>query len=91
MLALRVGIMLYTSSTPHPIECHPNSKGQICSGHGICMTDESIEASRCFCNTGFKGEDCSKDVGLSMTDYVLIVDIAMVVVILLTMYVEVKK
>lgn len=53
------------------------------------MTDDSIEASRCFCNSGFKGEDCGQDVGLSMTDYVLIVDIAMVVVILFTMYVEV--
>ena len=91
MLVPRVGVMLCEFSAPHPIECHPNNKGQICSGHGICMTDESIEASRCFCNSGFKGEDCSKDVGLSMTDYVLIVDIAMVVVILFTMYVEVEK
>ena len=76
------------SSHAYVLECFPNSQGQICSGHGICMNDNSIDASRCFCNSGFKGEDCSKSVGLSMTDYVLLVDIAMVVVIVFTMYVN---
>ena len=67
------------------IECYPKNDGTICNGHGICMQDESVEATRCFCNTGRKGEDCSKSVGLSMTNYVMIIDIVAVVVVVITM------
>ncbi|KNB44173.1 hypothetical protein JH06_1902 [Blastocystis sp. subtype 4] len=84
----RYGISTYTiwldSIYACPAECYPKSDGTICNGHGICMNDESVEATRCFCNTGRKGEDCSKSVGLSMTNYVMIVDIVAVIVVVIT-------
>ena len=49
------------------------------------MYDDSAEESRCFCNTGFKSENCGKSVGWSMTNYAMVLDIVGVVVILGTM------
>ena len=66
-------------------ECYPNIDGTICSGHGICMYDDSVEASRCFCNSGFKSDNCGQSVGWSMTNYAMVLDIVGVVVILGTM------
>lgn len=66
------------------VECYPVN-GKICSGHGICMVDTSIDAPRCFCNSNNKGVDCSKGVGLSMTEIFMIVDIAAVVIVVFTM------
>ena len=49
------------------------------------MYDDSVEESRCVCNTGYKSENCGKSVGWSMTTYVMVLDIVGVVVILGTM------
>ena len=49
------------------------------------MYDDSVEESRCFCNTGYKSENCGKSVGWSMTTYAMVLDIVGVVVILGTM------
>ena len=49
------------------------------------MVDTSIDAPRCFCNSNNKGADCSKDVGLSMTEIFMIVDIAAVIIVVFTM------
>ena len=46
------------------------------------MYDDSVEESRCFCNTGYKSENCGKSVGWSMTTYAMVLDIVGVVVIL---------
>lgn len=50
------------------------------------MYDESISASRCFCNTNNKGVQCEKSTGLSMTNIFMILDIAAVLVVVFTMY-----
>lgn len=49
------------------------------------MYDDSVEESRCFCNTGYKSENCGQSVGWSMTNYAMVLDIVGVVVILGTM------
>ncbi|CBK20157.2 uncharacterized protein [Blastocystis hominis] len=48
------------------------------------MMDNSIDAPRCFCNSNNKGADCSKGVGLSMTEIFMIVDVAAVVIVVFT-------
>lgn len=49
------------------------------------MYDESIKASRCFCNSNSKGTKCEKSVGLSMTNIFMILDVAAVLVVIITM------
>ena len=51
------------------------------------MYDESVEASRCFCNSNNKGNKCDKSIGLSMTNIFMILDVAAVLVVVFTMYV----
>lgn len=50
------------------------------------MYDESVEASRCFCNSNNKGTRCEKGIGLSMTNYFMILDIAAGLIVVFTMY-----
>jgi hypothetical protein len=42
-----------------PLEC-PVTGGLLCAGHGLCGTDNDLQQTRCFCNTGFTGTDCSQ-------------------------------
>lgn len=42
-----------------PLECGGLTNGRLCTGHGICDYDTSVKSSRCFCNDGFSGDDCS--------------------------------
>lgn len=46
-----------------PIQCPLPAGGsgtrQLCSGHGVCDFDASQGNSRCFCNPGYTGDDCS--------------------------------
>jgi len=47
-----------------PVQCplpagDGGSSRQLCSGHGVCDFDASMGNSRCFCNPGFDGDDCS--------------------------------
>jgi TM2 domain-containing membrane protein YozV len=38
----------------------PNATtGPICSGHGVCYNDSSANETRCYCDTGYMGVDCS--------------------------------
>ncbi len=41
-----------------PTECPLNNK-QLCSNHGLCGFDSGMKKSKCFCNSGFSGADCS--------------------------------
>ena len=78
-------LLVYISLTSFILlECAPEN-GHLCSGHGICMYDESIKASRCFCNSNSKGTKCEKSVGLSMTNIFMILDVAAVLVVIITM------
>ena len=43
-----------------PTEC-PISDGMACAGNGHCRYDRSNSKARCYCNTGFGGDDCSVD------------------------------
>ncbi|KAM7457818.1 hypothetical protein BLSTO_01416 [Blastocystis sp. subtype 1] len=79
------GYMIYLDSVyACPKECFPSAAGNICSGHGICMYDESVKAARCFCNANNKGEKCDKSVGLSMTNIFMILDIVAVLAVVIT-------
>ncbi len=42
-----------------PLECGGLTNGRLCTGHGICDYDTGLKSSRCFCNDGFSGDDCS--------------------------------
>jgi hypothetical protein len=38
----------------------PSGNRQLCAGHGVCDFDASKGTSRCFCNPGYTGDDCSQ-------------------------------
>lgn len=42
-------------------ECNVNAR-RLCSGNGVCRFDTDANAPRCFCNTGYAGNDCSRGV-----------------------------
>lgn len=42
-----------------PLECGIANR-RLCAGHGICKYDVDASASRCFCNQGYSGNDCSQ-------------------------------
>jgi hypothetical protein len=47
-----------------PVECPVNidpvsGARSLCSNHGICDFDGALRTSRCFCNNGWEGRDCS--------------------------------
>lgn len=47
-----------------PVQCPLTAAGggstrRICAGHGVCDYDSVRGNSRCFCNPGYYGEDCS--------------------------------
>ncbi len=55
----------------------PTGNRQLCAGHGVCDFDASKGTSRCFCNPGYTGDDCSQTAapaskGLSAAGGVLI-------------------
>ncbi|RYG50157.1 hypothetical protein EON67_05800 [archaeon] len=66
----------------------------LCSGHGICEFDAMVGNSRCFCNTGFEGDDCSSvssgpaPKGLSGTGVVLIIVSIILATVLAFLYVR---
>ena len=74
----------YEINLPHitgcPIEC-PRVNNLLCGGHGVCDYDEDKKASRCFCNEGFYGADCSIEGSGNTTGYIVLV----VVISLLTL------
>jgi len=49
-----------------PTECNRGSDGQVCSGHGLCMTDTGVpgdttdDTAGCFCNNGWTGDACDQ-------------------------------
>ena len=45
-----------------PKEC-PVKHGRVCAGRGICSYDTDDQSTRCFCDTGHKGKDCSQSGG----------------------------
>jgi hypothetical protein len=46
-----------------PIECGGlTSNGKLCGGHGLCDFDTALRTSKCFCNDGFTGVDCTSPV-----------------------------
>jgi len=63
-----------------PVQCPvgmSNGKRALCSNHGVCDYDAALGNSRCFCNPGFAGDDCSdtpsaKPAGLSAVGGVLV-------------------
>lgn len=58
-----------------PLQCV--SSGSICSGHGVCGFDTDAGASRCYCYTGYQGNDCGTATadsgGLSTESIILII------------------
>ena len=65
-----------------PVQCPLTAAGggatrRICAGHGVCDYDSVRGNSRCFCNPGYYGEDCSDTVvpqpRLSGTGTILII------------------
>lgn len=44
-----------------PVEC-PVVNEVLCAGHGVCGPDNDLKTTRCYCNTGFGGADCSQAV-----------------------------
>ena len=51
---------LFVSLKVHgcPTECHSADGASLCSKHGICAIDSTINAARCFCNKGWMGDRC---------------------------------
>jgi len=46
-----------------PVECPLGGEDRnLCSGHGICGFDQTNQAAKCFCDTGFGGDDCGSAV-----------------------------
>ena len=41
-----------------PLQCPVTTAG-LCSNHGLCAFDSGQQRSKCFCNGGFSGSDCS--------------------------------
>jgi cbb3-type cytochrome oxidase subunit 3 len=58
-----------------PLECL--SSGSICGTHGVCGFDTDLGKSRCYCYTGFQGDDCATPiadaVGMGAETVILIV------------------
>ena len=47
-----------------PVECGGlTSNGKLCGGHGLCDFDTSLGNSKCFCNDGWAGVDCTSQAG----------------------------
>lgn len=76
-----------------PVQCPlfapPGSQTRrICAGHGVCDFDAVRKNSRCFCNAGWGGDDCSQSVGaaqrLSMAGVILIV-VSFILVVMLAL------
>lgn len=42
-----------------PVECHVSAENGVCGGNGLCDYDVLAKRTRCFCNHGFEGADCS--------------------------------
>jgi hypothetical protein len=47
-----------------PTQCAINNN-KLCGGHGICEFDSALRNSKCFCNDGWTGSDCSSPAGTS--------------------------
>lgn len=83
-----------------PLECHTSDHSSVCGGHGICAVDTGTHKSRCFCNRGKGGVDCTQDVDDSPPSaHKTTTILAVVVLILLSalfavayiLYVRIKK
>lgn len=44
-----------------PTECHSSTHDKLCTGHGTCSIDRTLNKARCFCNEGWGGEECNKE------------------------------
>lgn len=72
-----------------PLECGITVEAgetKVCSRNGVCGFDRSISKSRCFCNPGFHGFDCSQtpdhSSGISTAAAVLIFVCVLLIVVL---------
>lgn len=83
-----------------PTECHSADHSGVCGGHGICAVDTGTKRSRCFCNAGKGGPDCTLDVEVETGSSSKVTAILVTFVILLLMalvalagvlYVRIKK
>jgi len=83
-----------------PTECHSADHSGVCGGHGICAVDTGTKRSRCFCNSGKGGSDCTQDVDRETASSGKVTAILVTFVILLLMalfglavvlYVRIKK
>ena len=66
-----------------PLECGGLTNGRLCSGHGICDFDSTVKNSRCFCNDGWNGDDCSNNVAAGSSGLSALASVLIVVVIFL--------
>lgn len=41
-----------------PLECGSANR-KLCAGHGLCQYDTDVRVSKCFCDKGWSGSDCS--------------------------------
>lgn len=76
---------IFTSSVfGCPAQC-PVVAGNLCSAHGVCDFDTDLQASKCFCNPGYSGVDCStvdEDGGLGAVGGILIFVLILLVLLL---------
>lgn len=43
-----------------PTQCGFGASRKLCGGHGLCGYDSDAAESRCYCNKGYHGADCSQ-------------------------------
>ncbi|KAK8807415.1 hypothetical protein WA158_004174 [Blastocystis sp. Blastoise] len=72
-----------------PVSC-PHSEGVACGHHGMCGFDSQVRTARCFCNSGYGGDDCAskKFIGLSAsTIFYILNGVALLAVICTIVYI----
>ena len=70
------------AALPSSAECIKGNT--LCNGQGVCGYDNDAQKARCFCNTGFEGDDCltvtQPSSGMSIETVFLIIMVILITV-----------